>query len=61
MRFKKAQLCALLGLLSVVQTAPAARERTRGEKTPQPAYQWRGCMLDVSRHYFPMSYLRQQV
>ncbi|MBR1712366.1 MAG: family 20 glycosylhydrolase [Alloprevotella sp.] len=61
MRLKKAQLCALLLLLSVVQAASAIRERVTGEETPQPAYQWRGCMLDVSRHYFPMSYLRQQI
>lgn len=27
----------------------------------QPAYEWRGAMIDVSRHFFPISYLRKQV
>lgn len=27
----------------------------------QPAYRWRGCMLDVSRHFFPLEYLRKQI
>ena len=26
-----------------------------------PAYRWRGLMLDVSRHFFPMSFLKKQV
>lgn len=26
-----------------------------------PAYRWRGCMLDVSRHFFPLDYLRKQI
>lgn len=26
-----------------------------------PAYAWRGAMIDVSRHFFPMSFLRRQV
>ena len=26
-----------------------------------PAYKWRGLMLDVSRHFFPISYLKKQI
>lgn len=26
-----------------------------------PAYKWRGLMLDVSRHYFPISFLKKQI
>ncbi len=29
--------------------------------TDSPAYAWRGVMLDVSRHFFPISFLRKQV
>lgn len=29
--------------------------------TDEPAYQWRGVMLDVSRHFLPVAYLRKQV
>jgi len=27
----------------------------------KPAYEWRGVMLDVSRHFFPIDYLRKQI
>lgn len=27
----------------------------------EPAYEWRGAMLDVSRHFFPIDYLRKQI
>lgn len=26
-----------------------------------PTYEWRGCMIDVSRHFFPISFLKKQV
>ena len=26
-----------------------------------PAYQWRGVMIDVSRHFFPISFLKEQI
>lgn len=26
-----------------------------------PAYRWRGCMLDLSRHFFPLDYIRKQI
>ena len=26
-----------------------------------PAYKWRGLMMDVSRHFFPISYLKKQI
>ena len=26
-----------------------------------PAYPWRGLMLDVSRHFYPLEYLKQQI
>lgn len=26
-----------------------------------PTYAWRGCMIDVSRHFFPLSFLKKQV
>ena len=26
-----------------------------------PAYKWRGLMLDVSRHFFPISFLKKQI
>ncbi len=29
--------------------------------TDSPAYAWRGVMLDVSRHFFPIDFLRKQV
>ena len=29
--------------------------------TDAPAYAWRGIMLDVSRHFFPISYLKKQI
>ena len=25
-----------------------------------PRYAWRGCMIDVSRHFFPISFLKKQ-
>ena len=27
----------------------------------EPAYPWRGAMLDVSRHFFPLSFLKKQI
>ena len=27
----------------------------------EPAYRWRGAMLDVSRHFFPISFLKKQI
>ena len=29
--------------------------------TDAPAYAWRGIMLDVSRHFFPITYLKKQI
>lgn len=29
--------------------------------TDYPAYPWRGLMLDVSRHFYPIEYLKQQI
>ena len=29
--------------------------------TDAPAYKWRGLMLDVSRHFFPLSHLKKQI
>ena len=26
-----------------------------------PSYEWRGCMIDISRHFFPLSFLKKQV
>ena len=26
-----------------------------------PSYEWRGCMIDISRHFFPISFLKKQV
>lgn len=26
-----------------------------------PSYAWRGCMIDISRHFFPVSFLKKQV
>ena len=43
----------LLPLLFLASTFCCAQE--------SPAFQWRGCMIDVSRHYFPMSFLEKQV
>ena len=31
------------------------------KKKVVPAFQWRGLMLDVSRHFFPMEFLKKQV
>lgn len=39
--------------------AVMAQAHTDG-RTP-PAFAWRGCMIDVSRHWFPESFLRQQI
>lgn len=27
----------------------------------EPAFAWRGCMIDVSRHFFPLSFLQRQI
>jgi len=29
--------------------------------TDYPAYPWRGLMIDVSRHFYPLEYLKQQI
>ena len=31
------------------------------EITDAPAYAWRGVMLDVSRHFFPLSHIKEQI
>lgn len=53
------------GFLHAAQTL---RQLTDGEGrvactdiSDVPAYRWRGVMLDVSRHFFPLSFLKKQV
>ena len=53
------------GFLHAAQTL---RQLTDGEGrvactdiSDVPAYRWRGVMLDVSRHFFPMTFLKKQV
>lgn len=61
------------GLFYAIQTLrqlmPAALENGHGEKLKvpcvtikdQPAYSWRGMMLDVSRHFFGADYLKKYI
>jgi len=30
-------------------------------QTAEPAYAWRGCMIDVARHFFPLSFVERQI
>ena len=30
-------------------------------QTAEPAYAWRGCMIDVARHFFPQSFVERQI
>lgn len=52
------------GLLYALQTLSQLRQ---GDKLPlghiedHPTYAWRGCMIDVSRHFSPISFLKKQV
>ena len=52
------------GFLRAGQTLAQLREG-RGvcccEVEDAPAYRWRGVMVDVSRHFFPLSFLKRQV
>ena len=61
------------GLFYAIQTLrqlmPAALENGHGEKlkvpcveiADQPAYSWRGMMLDVSRHFFGVDYVKKYI
>lgn len=52
------------GLFYATQTISQLR---KGELLPVcdiedwPSYEWRGCMIDVSRHFFPLNFLKKQV
>ena len=52
------------GFLRAAQTL---RQLSDGKRLPcctiedSPAYAWRGAMLDVSRHFFPLSFLKRQI
>ncbi|MDR3267598.1 MAG: family 20 glycosylhydrolase [Tannerella sp.] len=47
--------------LSPEEEPPAAIRIPCLSVTDDPAFEWRGCMLDVSRHFFPVEYLKKQV
>lgn len=40
---------------------PASSFANQQTDNSPPAYSWRGCMIDVSRHFFPISFLKRQV
>lgn len=52
------------GLFYATQTISQLR---KGDRLPVcdiedwPSYEWRGCMIDISRHFFPISFLKRQV
>lgn len=50
-------------LFALLLLAPTARgtARSASQADTTAAYAWRGCMIDVSRHFFPTSFLRRQV
>jgi len=54
-----------LGTQTIRQLLPA--QRTAGASLPavevadQPRYQWRGMHLDVSRHFFPVEFVKQYI
>ncbi|SFG21969.1 family 20 glycosylhydrolase [Prevotella sp. KH2C16] len=49
----------ILCLMFCLSTSPAEARVPR--KKAIPAYQWRGLMIDVSRHFFPVEFLKKQV
>ncbi len=52
------------GFLRAGQTLAQLTEKGKiavADITDSPAYAWRGVMLDVSRHFFPIEFLRKQV
>ena len=47
-----------VGVLLSCTSLMQAQEK---EKVISPAYSWRGCMLDLSRHFFTTDFLRKQI
>lgn len=54
-----------IGELRARQTLAQLRDRRGAYRCvlidDAPAYEWRGAMIDVSRHFFPIEFLRRQV
>ena len=53
-----------LGFLRASQTAAQLLHKGKlacADISDQPAFEWRGAMIDVSRHFFPISFLKKQV
>ena len=53
-----------LGFLRASQTASQLLHNGKlacADISDQPAFEWRGAMIDVSRHFFPISFLKKQV
>ena len=53
-----------LGFLRASQTAAQLLHNGKlacADISDQPAFEWRGAMIDVSRHFFPISFLKKQV
>ncbi len=51
----------LLTALSLLAPALCCTACAATPRDTTAAYTWRGCMIDVSRHFFPTSFLRRQV
>lgn len=53
-----------IGFLRAAQTADQLLTRGRlacADISDKPAFAWRGAMIDVSRHFFPISFIKKQV
>lgn len=50
----------LTSLLTFLACNPMPALHKEAEKT-DPAFEWRGCMIDVSRHFFTIDFLERQI
>ena len=51
----------LLAIISLFMASCAVQANVVTEKGEEPAFEWRGCMIDVSRHFFTIDFLERQI
>lgn len=60
-RFTMLRFLSLLCCSLLLSFSQGVAKTSRSFPTTPYAYDWRGCMLDVSRHFFPVEVLKRQI
>ena len=51
----------LLTVISLFFASCAIQASHTPEKKREPAFEWRGCMFDLSRHFFTIDFIERQI